>query len=546
MKIITIIFLSIFTSQFAKSQFTEQWIKKYNGPGNYIDQSVSLAVDDLKNIYVAGSSFGNGTEFDFAVIKYNSSGMQDWVSRFNGSGNNTDILSAMTIDNQGNVYVTGITYTFADSYDYATIKYNSSGAQQWASFYNGTGGGIDNSQAIITDGSGNVYVTGYSYGGSGTSYDFATIKYNSSGIQQWAVRYNGPGNGSDEPKAIAIDGSQNIYVTGKAIGSGGVADFATVKYNSSGVRQWVALYNGPASEIDISHAVKIDVSGNVIVTGYSRGTSGTYDYETIKYDSDGNQLWERRYNGTLSANDIPTALACDNSGNVYVTGVTNNTGGLATQSNYATIKYNSSGAPQWTAIYDGTGNGNDSATSISLNSSGEVYVTGKSMGTGSSFDFATIKYSTSGAQDFVSRFNGTGNSSDVANCIKVDDLGNTYVTGSVSEVGTSEDFGTIKYSKMTGLTTISSNIPENFSLNQNFPNPFNPSTNIIYSLKTKSLTRLKVYSISGNEVAVLVNQNQEPGTYSVFWNSRNLSSGIYYCKLETENFSDTKKMILLK
>src|SRR3984893_16694173 len=90
---------------------------------------------------------------------------------------------------------------------------------------------------VTTDTSGNVYVTGSSLGSGGTGLDFATVKYNSSGTQQWASRYNGTAGGDDIAYAIAVDGSGNVYVTGSSLGSGGTGlDYATVKYNSSGTQ----------------------------------------------------------------------------------------------------------------------------------------------------------------------------------------------------------------------------------------------------------------------------------------------------------------------
>lgn len=106
----------------------------------------------------------------------------------------------------------------------------------WVRRYNGPGNGEDDAVAIAVDGNGNVYVTGYSL--SSTDYDYATIKYNANGDTLWTRRYNGPGNGSDEASAIAVDSNGNVYVTGYSIGSGTNNDFATIKYNSLGIQQW--------------------------------------------------------------------------------------------------------------------------------------------------------------------------------------------------------------------------------------------------------------------------------------------------------------------
>jgi hypothetical protein len=88
--------------------------------------------------------------------------------------------------------------------------------------------------------------------------------------------------------------------------------------------------------------------------------------------------------------------------------------------------------------------------------------------------------------------------------------------------------------------------PSNFELSQNYPNPFNPSTIINYSVKQRSFITLKIYDALGKEVVTLVNGEREQGSYQVNFNARNLSNGIYFYRLTAGNFTDVKKMILLK
>ena len=153
------------------------------------------------------------------------------------------------------------------SYDYATIKYNAAGQQQWVARYDGPANSDDGATAIAIDGAGNAYVTGYSYGSVG--YDYATIKYNSAGQQQWARRYDGPAHADDVANAISVDGSGSVYVTGGSYGSGSSLDYATIKYDTSGQQQWVRRYDGPASYDDEATAMAVDGSGDVYVTGRS-------------------------------------------------------------------------------------------------------------------------------------------------------------------------------------------------------------------------------------------------------------------------------------
>src|SRR6266545_1320733 len=266
----------------------EVWVARYKGPGNARDTAWAVAVDASGNVYVTGASVGSGTGLDYATIKYNSSGIQQWVARYNGSGNSGDEATAIAVDGSGNVYVTGYSTGPASGYDYATIKYNSSGIQQWVARYNGSDYGHNDAQAMAIDGLGNVYVTGISWGGggSGTFDDYATVKYDTSGTQQWVARYNGPGIFGDVGRAIAVDASGNVYVTGESMGSGSGYDYATIKYNSSGTQQWVDRYNGPGNgddKIVSPGAIAIDASGNAYVTGESTNLNGDYDYATIKY-----------------------------------------------------------------------------------------------------------------------------------------------------------------------------------------------------------------------------------------------------------------------
>jgi Beta-propeller repeat len=165
-----------------------------------------------------------------------------------------------------------------------------------------------------------------------------TIKYNSAGQQQWVVRYNGPGNSDDYASALALDGSGNVYVTGNSWGVVSYRDYATVKYNSTGQEQWVARYDGPGSYDDGAHAIAVDGSGNVYVTGGSFGSNSDNDYATVKYNSAGQEQWVARHTSEGYNSDLGNAIAVDSSGNVYVTGkiAVPNQG---QNSDYATVKY---------------------------------------------------------------------------------------------------------------------------------------------------------------------------------------------------------------
>jgi len=370
----------------------EKWVARYNGPGNGLDRANAIAVDGSGNVYLTGWSEGSGTDYDYATIKYSAGGKQLWVKRYNGPGNGSDHAHAIAVESSGNVYVTGGSEGSDTKEDYATIKYSTNGKQLWVNTYNGPAKGNNNASAIAVDDAGNVYVTGYSKG-SGTDYDYATIKYSTNGKQLWVNRYNGPANGIDWAWRIAVDGSGNVYITGDSMGSGIQDDFdyTTIKYSASGKQLWVKRYNGTGNGFNATRAIAVDGSGNVYVTGLSEGLGTKEDFATIKYSTNGKQLWVKRYNGPGNSykSDYATDIAVDSSGNVYVTGKSEGSGAKV---DYATIKYSTNGKQLWVKRYSGPAKGDNSAWAIAVDSSSNVYVTGGSDGSGTESDYATIKY----------------------------------------------------------------------------------------------------------------------------------------------------------
>ena len=166
-----------------------------------------------------------------------------------------------------------------------------------------------------------------------------------------------------------------------------------------------------------------------------------------------------------------------------------------------------------------------------------------------SVDFLTLKYDQNGNLQWYKTYNGLRDSNDVANDLCLDNYGNLYVTGWSRGFNTSSDFITLKYSNLTAIQPLTNEVPAEYSLSQNYPNPFNPTTKIQFTIPSSSSvaqTFLSVYDMLGREVSTLVNQQLSPGTYEVVWDTSNYSGGVYFYKLSSGVFSETKKMILIK
>jgi len=424
-------------------EVTEEWVAIYNSPGHDVDMARAIATDSLGNVYVTGYSKGSGTSYDYTTIAYDTSGNQLWIAIYNGPVNGYDQAVDLEVDSFGNIYVTGFSYGDGTNYDFATIAYDSSGNQLWVARYNGPGNGYDNAVDMAIGSSGNVYVTGRSEG-IGTGIDFVTIAYDSLGNQLWVTRYNAPANDNDYPYGMAIDSLENVYVTGYCYLSATNYDYTTIAYDSAGSQLWVAEYDSPSNGQDIAEDIATDSFSNVYVTGRSLASGTSWDYATVAYDTSGNQLWVARYNGPVNSYDCAHNIAVDPSGNVYVSGESDGDG---TYRDYTTVVYNSLGNQLWAARYNGPGNGLDRANAISLDSLGNVYVTGYSYDNESYDDYATVAYDHFGNQLWVIRYNGPGNTTDITNAMAVDSSGNVYVTGHSAVSRFDLNYATIKYSQ---------------------------------------------------------------------------------------------------
>ena len=234
---------------------------------------------------------------------------------------------------------------------------------------------------MTLDKSDNVYVTGSSESSTiKGDFGYQTIKLDAGGNEAWEANYEGPWR-DNTAHGITVDGQGNTYVTGDSRSSATGDDFATVKYDSSGHQVWVARYNGPANGEDLALGIGLDAKGNIYVCGPSSrdSISGKRDYATVKYDTDGNQLWATRYSGPETTDDsYPTAFAVDTAGNSYVTGLNlvSHNGVLIGLEYYATVKYDTNGNQVWAARYKDPQNPFNEPHGIALDAHGNVFVTG--------------------------------------------------------------------------------------------------------------------------------------------------------------------------
>lgn len=358
----------------------QNWIRKYNGITNQDDFGYSIILDSLDNIYVTGNA-----KNDVVTLKYDSSGNLQWTKLYNSASvYNFSYVKRIEVDNSLNVYVAAGDFNG----NAIIIKYNSLGIQKWVGTYNYFS--FSWATCLLIDPYDNIYFTGKS-DNSINDDDLFIAKLDSNGILKWTKRYDGGFMADDFGSALAYDNSSNsIYVTGASGVQNNISlDFVTIKYDSSGTQQWVKRYNGLGNDNDQAFDIKLDNQKNIYVTGYSYGVWIDNDYTLVKYNSSGSQIWVATYDN--GGQDYSNSIALDSSCNIYVFGSSN--GPSSTSIDQALVKFDSTGQQDWFVRYNGTGSYFDQGYVVALDDNLNIYTTGYSYGINSLPDFVTIKYS---------------------------------------------------------------------------------------------------------------------------------------------------------
>lgn len=411
---------------------------------------------------VTGFTFNQTGKKTFYTAKYAAStGKAIWTKTFDlGVGDN--FARAVACDSAGNVIVTGgADDSVGGQENIYTIKYAAAdGAVLWSKRYDGPNSGADEGTDVAVDGSGNIVITGKSIG-SGTNFDVYIAKYApADGAILWDRRFNHPTNRPDFPYALALDASGNVVVNGTA-DEGSDTKIYTGKYASAdGAIIWEKTFLPVGTPSFFGgRGVAVDSLGNVFSTGKARTTRGDYSFHTIKYSAaNGTILWEKDFQSPIDDFHGPVGLAADSAGNCFVTGTSALTNLKTT---IYTAKYAAAnGALLWEKRSLAP-DGEDTATAIGIDGSGNVVVTGTTDHLSShDADYYTVKYGAAdGAvlweQTFVGNFSGGGEDTPAA--VAVDSLGEVAITGVSTRPHPNQATGltgfvTLKYQRLLGYT----------------------------------------------------------------------------------------------
>jgi len=566
-----------------------------------------IKIDSSGNVFVTGTT----TSPDFptqpgAYNQNNMGGSDVYIFKISPDlstllactyigGSNNDEARDLIIDQNGNVYITGITessnfptttgsfdtgYNGGSSSPYGSgdafvCKLDNNLSQLLESTFIG-GSGHDNSSSIAMDSNNNVFISGTT---SSSDFPYTSSAYDTT--------YQPGGNFQDDVFVVKLDNDLSNLLAGTYLG--GSAD-------------------------DFSEAIAIDDTGNVYVSGWLTSTNfptttGCYDnsyngyyYDSFisKFDNDLSNLIASTYLGGSSWEFI-YGMCLDENNDVYVTGHTASTN-FPTHSNAYDRSYSGSGGANFgDDVFVSKLNSSLTALEVSTYLGGSqwengwnvsvqnnyVYVSGTT--SSNNFPISASAYNSNygggnkyNGDVFVTKFDLNlttldastyigSNGNESIGSIGLIDNGNVYVSGSTSSQnfpyvstsydtsfngGSSDVFVSILDSMLSGFVSSIQNgtQPINFKLYSNYPNPFNPTTTIKYDLPNKSFVSLEIYNMLGQHIKTLVSKNQSTGTKTIKWNGkdktgRTVSTGVYFYKIDvigTVNFNHCKKMIFIK
>lgn len=446
--IIIISLFAFFSCPVVQAGVQEAWIQKHTAwAGIGTNQAVAMALDSQGNIIVTGSSQSTNGDFDYVTLKYAPNGSNQWVQRYSSTNTSDDQVRALVLDKNDNVFVTGTS---------VTIKYNASGKLQWSAPFGG--------RALVADTNGNVYVTGYS------DVDFSTVKLDQTGSNVWQRTFDAVGQ-PDISQQVTLDKEGNVYVAGvekwfHSLQFGAYWwRYRMISYKADGAERFSTPFPsgalpegiyGPDSVIRGIYSLNdcILFTGN-LVGGVGAGTFGV-----------GKVSLSGEFQGFLYL--IPTDNEGMRASSLSSTAETYLTGGTLLDrfrhTTFRTYKVLTNGVvgasvgqtqPVWQADYIGLNTGYHRGNAIGLDAAGNVYVAGQSTGAGTvadGQDWVTIKYSPTGQEKWVKRYNGAARLNDVATCMAVTPAGEVYVAGWSQTSGNQVELVVIKYAQSASLT----------------------------------------------------------------------------------------------
>jgi hypothetical protein len=528
----------------------EQWIYRYDG--SYTDQDIAYAVvcglDG--NIYAAGKTVNMGTGADLIVVNLKDNGDTNWMYIYDGTGYE-DMATSLVYGADNNIYAagqSGTPYTYADLF---VISLTTSGDTNWTYRYDGPASGSDAAYSIAYGQDGNVYVAGSSPGIS-TSNDVFVASLSSAGDTNWTYRFSGSGVSNDGANSIIYGADGNIYVAGVVCGGTTSWDFFVMSLSPAGDTNWTYCYDGGQS-YDAAYSIAYGLDGKVYAAGYSTGVGGLWYYTVISLTSEGDENWIYSYQGDGGELNIARAIAYGEDNNIYVAGMCS---WAISGHDFTVLSLSTAGDTNWTYRLQGSQDFSDDAKAIVYGSDSNIYAAGTVVDEMSARDFLVVSLAADGTANWVYSYTAAPTywwDEAYAIAYGLDDK--VYAAGySIDSTSIHLwDFTVISLDPVTGVEETHPSAVQAVGL-EAAPNPFRHNTNIRFTIYDSTYTiqrqTLRIYDAAGRIVKsfritpyALHNTLLWDGTDE---QKRQLSDGVYFVQLETPNYRETQKLILLR
>jgi hypothetical protein len=502
--------------QFTNGQ--QDWYGEYFNSSLILDNRGMDIIFNDNNVYVTGFATNANGDKDVVLLKYSTLGTLTDTVIVDRAGDE-DAGVSLAVDEEDNIYIAGYITSGFNNTDIFVMKYDSDLEPVWNTFVeydDDTYGGNDIGLKVLVDGN-YVYVSGYSYRGETYLEDVVRLIYDretGDKTPNYAEIYSLP-ESNERPinYIITEDRSSEVPVRKSVttnvcqqdnIGSEYPNDFdyLIIRYDyedQQGI-QWVQTRDNGLYKADIPTDVVADSLRNIYVTGYTLSTTNEgYNFLTVKYDEDGNELWAS--STSLAGDEQATSIVLDGS-NVKVTGYCS-----SAQNQYLQQSYN--------------------------RTFGDNFIPASTF-----YKPAYLNQNTGLKGAAFSAVDEKGNISTMY--MGWNETEQYYALRKVSKDGK------VLYSVEKPIFADNSSNINSYRLSQNYPNPFNPVTTIRYSIPQDGFTTLSIYDISGKEITKLVNESKQAGSYTVSFNAQDKPSGVYFYRLQVNGFTQTNKMILIK
>ncbi len=425
----------IVTLRYQASNGTEQWRAIYQGVANRDNGSNAISADGSDGCVLAGYAEDSTTFRNTLFLHYSGTGAQLIEKQFNGVGDNNDSVRHLAVDNSGNVYAAGYTVSNGDNRNLTMTHFNPDGTFACRYVENGSAASaIDDAQGLLMGNDGFPIAMGY-VRNSGTSNDIYIAKFNASCDTIWDKNINGGANGTERAYDMISDGNGNLLLTGRSDQQAGPISndvcYTLKLRESDGATLWVKKYEADTAATKSERGVVIKAKDPDQIYVAGRSFNGVdHDVFLLKYDGNGNQVWVKQW-ATNASDDVPVDMDLDAAGNIYVLA---NTAPIGADSlhDMVLLKYSPSGVLLWTVLYNNSVGSDDVAVAMAIDNNGDVITTGKvdtKPGIGVVYGIVLLKHGPDGSIIWVKNVSPSSDTEYAPDAMALQSNGQIYLVG---------------------------------------------------------------------------------------------------------------------